>query len=188
MSRCYHRAPRGFSLIELLLVLIIIATSLCLGLPALSDALARVQLGNGLNQWMTTLAQARISAVNRGRNVVVCPAIGDRCALSPHWHQGWIMFEDANRNTELDTGEVVLQRGDVEQSLRVVSSNGRQRARFRPDGSSEGSNLTLTVCGERGPAHARTIVLSNGGRARSGTASPEQAAHACSAPHYRAGG
>lgn len=179
--------PRGFSLIELLFVLIITTTLLCLGLPALGDVLARTQLNGGLNQWMTTLAQARSSAVSRGHNIVVCPAVGDSCVVSSHWHRGWIMFEDRNRDTERDPDEPLLLRGGVDDTLRVVSSNGRQRVRYRPDGTSEGSNLTLTLCGRRGPAYARTIVLSNAGRARGGTASPEQAAAACAAPTYHAG-
>lgn len=179
--------PHGFSLFELLFVLIIATTLVCLGLPALGDALARTQLSSGVNQWMTTLAHARGNAVSRSNNVVVCPAAGGNCVVSSHWHRGWIMFEDRNRNAEYDPDESLLLQGGHDDNLRVVSSSGRQRVRYRPDGTAEGTNLTLTLCGRRGVAYARTIVLNNAGRARSGRATPEQAAAACAAPSYHGG-
>lgn len=178
---------RGFSLMELLFVLIIVATLVCLSLPALGDALARTQLSGGVNQWMTTLANARGNAVSRGHNVVVCPAAAGSCVVSSHWHRGWIMFEDRNRNAEYDPDEPLLLQGGHDDSLRIVSNSGRQRVRYRPDGTAEGTNLTLTFCGRRGAAYARSIVLNNAGRARSGKPSPEQAAAACAAPSYHEG-
>ena len=59
-----------------------------------------------------------------------------------------------------------------------MSTAGRTRVHYRPDGTSAGSNVTLTVCDRRGRDEATALVINNAGRVRSGKPT-ESAALAC---------
>lgn len=172
-------AQRGIGLIELLLVLGLIGVGLTIAVPWLGDFGAGTQLRGSTHQWMATLATARSSAVSSAQVVVACPALEDRCLRTHWWHQGWILFLDGDRDGERDAAEPVLLRDTGQAGVQIAGSAGRQRVRYLPDGSSEGSNITLTFCNRRGAASARTIVVNNAGRARTGSASAAQAAVAC---------
>lgn len=177
---CSATPPQhGLSLVELVMTLTVAVVALSASLPLFTDLRAGVQQRASLNHWMSSLAQARISAVERGRPVVACPAAGERCEATQFWHNGWILFEDTDQDSQRDNGEPLLLRTPPSSEVRIGSSSGRQRIRYRPDGSSEGSNVTVTFCDRRGADKARTIVLNNAGRARSGGATPAQAALVC---------
>jgi len=179
MHRSVPSPQRGVSLVELVTALTVVAIALSASLPLFTDLRAGIQLRANLNHWMSALAQARVSAVERGRPVVACPASGERCETTLFWHNGWILFEDTDQNGQHSSDEPLLLSTPPSTDVRIGSSSGRQRIRYRPDGSSEGSNVTVTFCDRRGADKARTIVLSNAGRARSGGATPEQAALVC---------
>ena len=170
---------RGISLIELLFALGLIGVALAVALPWLGDFSAGTQLRSSTHQWMATLASARSSAVSSAQVVVVCPALQDRCLRTHWWHQGWIVFLDGNRDGERDAAEPVLLRDTGQADVQIAGSSGRQRIRYLPDASSEGSNITLTFCNRRGVASARSVVVNNAGRARTGSATAVQAAAAC---------
>jgi type IV fimbrial biogenesis protein FimT len=169
----------GTSFVELLAVLAIAAIALSASLPYFGGLRASMLLRSNVNEWMTTLSQARTTAVMQARNVVACPAAAGHCVDSVYWHHDWILFEDINRDGERGPAERLLLAGRGSDEVRIAGSTGRQRIRYLPDGSSEGSNLTLTFCDRRGPAQARSIVLNNAGRARTGKPTPAQAARAC---------
>lgn len=170
---------RGATLFELLFALGIVVASLCAALPWFGDIAAAAPLRSGMQQWMSTLAMARSSAVSSGNAVVACPTVSDRCQDTRWWHSGWIVFLDGNHNGQHDDAEPILLRSGPLDGVQIASSTGRQRIRYQADGSSNGSNVSLTFCDRRGPVSARTIVVNNAGRARSGTATPEQAQMAC---------
>lgn len=176
-----RQPQRGTSLIELVTLLAVAVIALGASVPLFSDVRAGMQLRGSMSHWMSSLALARTAALERGRNVVACPADGERCVASTFWHDGWILFEDRDRNGERSSDELLLLATPLNSDVRIASSGGRQYIRYRPDGSSEGSNVTLTFCDRRGPAKARTLVVSNAGRVRMGAATPAQTALTCAA-------
>ncbi|MBL8300258.1 MAG: GspH/FimT family pseudopilin [Rhodanobacteraceae bacterium] len=173
------KQQRGFNLVEIVAVLSVAMIALGAGLPLLSSLHAGLQQRTAINQWMATLASARVAAIERSSNVVACPSRGDTCAATSFWQDGWIVFEDGNRNAQRETGEPILLVAPAEAGVRILSNAGRTHVRYRLDGSSEGSNATITFCDRRGASKARTLVVNNAGRVRSGAASPTQAAAAC---------
>lgn len=181
MRSVFPFLQRGATLLELLFTLGIVVAGLCAALPWFGDILAAAPLRSGVQQWMTTLATARSSAVSSGGVVIACPSVADRCRDTSWWQHGWIVFLDGNHNAQRDAAEPILLRGGALDGVQVASSSGRQRIRYQPDGSSGGSNVSLTFCDRRGPASARTIVINNAGRARSGRATAQQAQLACDA-------
>ncbi len=175
------RTSRGFTLVELLMVLAIVAVLSTLAVPAFGAFIGRTQARTARNVLETSLNQARIAAVNHGGHVVVCPSLdAAHCARATTWHQGWILYVDLDHDRVRADHEPLLAVGQVHaRGVAIVSSSGRLVLDYRPDGSASGTNLTLTVCDRQsGAGGASTVVVSPSGRVRRGVATPA-AASAC---------
>lgn len=171
-------AAKGFTLVELLMVLAIVAVLTTLAAPALGSLIGRSQARAARNVLVTSLNQARITAVNRGGHVVVCPSFdGERCARATVWRPGWILFADLDRDRARSADEPLLAVGQVRAAgVAIVATSGRVAIDYRPDGSAGGTNVTLTVCDRQSGANgASTVVVSPSGRVRHGVASAEGA-------------
>jgi type IV fimbrial biogenesis protein FimT len=158
---------RGFTALEILLVISILAVVLVMGIPSFRDFGLRQRMSAAVDKLQGHLALARHEAINRNTQVVACP--GNRttgCANSTDWSNGWIVFSDFNGDRRYQAGEI-LHRVETGQELLVIhSSAGRTNLRFYPNGSAPGSNGSITFCDLRGPDHARKLVISNIGRIR----------------------
>ena len=175
-----HRNQGGLSLIELVMVLVVVSIGLGISLPSLQAFVAGSHMDSARSRLTVTLAHARSEAVVRATDVVVCPGNGNGgCADTIYWQRGWISFIDLNRNGARDAGEPELNVGDASRGIGIVATNGRRAVRYRPDGSSEGSNVTLTFCDARGAGRASALALNNAGRLRRVSADPSHAATAC---------
>lgn len=173
----------GVTLIELMIVLAIVAVLTTIATPSFSELRQAIASRSSRSALSVSVNQARISAVMHGHHVVVCPSTNlATCERSLAWHHGWLVFVDENANDEHDVNEKILGLNQaLTPGVAVLGSSGRYRIRYQPDGTTGGSNITLTVCDRRGPPAARTLVISNSGRLRNGTPTAAQAAAACAA-------
>lgn len=179
MQTMIHR-NRGLTLIELLMSLAVLATLIAAAAPAFGNLIHSTQAQTSRSALTTALNTARILAVSKTAHVVVCPS-RDRqyCGHTTEWQHGWLVFIDADEDGERDAAEELLAVGEAQPvGIAIVSTAGRRRVDFRPDGSSPGSNVTFTVCDLRGRDEASALVINNAGRVRSGKPT-ETAALAC---------
>lgn len=171
--------PRGFTLIELLMVLAIVAILSMIALPAFGTLIGRTRSEVARGQLETTLNQTRITAVNRGAKAITCPSDDlSTCRATTHWQRGWIVFADLDSDRQRSADEPLIAVSQAQPpGVGIVSTVGRVRVLYQPDGSAGGSNLTLTICDSKtGAAQTRTLVVSQSGRVRHGTATPAAAA------------
>ncbi|MBX7165146.1 MAG: prepilin-type N-terminal cleavage/methylation domain-containing protein [Pirellulales bacterium] len=78
-------AKRGFTLMEMLLVLGLLVVLAAVSWPALRGPIANSRLRDAAAQLRNNLARARLAALNAGRDHVVCFAPGgQRYAIAPH--------------------------------------------------------------------------------------------------------
>ncbi|KAF1686163.1 pilus assembly protein [Pseudoxanthomonas broegbernensis] len=157
----------GFTLIECLTVIAVVALLYGLALPGFQEALRRQHIATAMHLVSAQLAQARNTAITQRVPVTLCPSRGDgRCRDDPDWSAGWLLYRDPRRGNQPLAAADILR--DVRQplpgSVQVRSSAGRQRVRYQPDGRSGGSNLTLQVC--HGPVLGGEIIVNNVGRVR----------------------
>ncbi len=172
-------SPRGWTLIEQLMLVAIVAVLASIAVPPMQGMLARSRLRSAQMDLIAGLQQARYLAISRGLPAIFCPSRdGGTCRKSSRWEQGWLIAIDRDGNDQPDRS--VLYTGPhAPGDMRVRSSSGRYRVRFHPDGSAAGSNLTITLCLPHDEDRALNVVVSNPGRVRGEPASTAQTA-ACS--------
>lgn len=162
----------GFTLVELMTVLLIAAILLGIGVPSLREAFVRNALSSKVNEFVGAMQLARSEAISRGVSVTVCridPADAelDACDGSGGWQNGWLMFADTDADGVKDAGEDVLgSSGAAASDFTFKDTIGALAIiRFRPDGTDSvtaSASRTLKIC--LGAEHASSVVLSRTGR------------------------
>lgn len=169
-SRFY--GPRGFSLLEALVVMAISAIVLAIGVPSYRSVIENQRASSTMHLLHAYMASARGTAISYRIPTVVCPSNrAGGCRMDGDWSQGWLMFFDADGNRQPDAREDILrdENAPLHPSLRLVSSSGRPQLRYLPDGRSAGSNISVRLC--RGDVLLGQVIVNNVGRVRSEKAS-----------------
>lgn len=167
----------GFTLLEVMVAIAIVAIVLAIGVPSFADAMRRSRVANATNELNGALALARSEAIKRGMRVTVCPAADQArtaCADSTDWSGGLIIFGDelgdvgtVNTGTP---GDVILQSVAGSTATRIGLTANRNFLSYRPSGAAEfsaGETLIVDVIplgctGEQ----RRTITVSATGRSQ----------------------
>ena len=175
MSR---RIPAGFTLLELVVVLVIVAALVGAASTAVGDGLEAARAADARARLLASLSLAAHRAALTGYHGVACSSVdGASCAGSVDWTSGWIVFVDADGDGVRDAGEAQLAAVPaLAGQVRLRSTVGRTRVVFQGNGGNAGSNVTYTMCDGRGPAQARALVISNTGRMRDAPADAASAA------------
>jgi len=135
----------GITLIEVAITVTILAILAAVALPAFSNVILANRLAAGANELVGSLQIARSEAIRRGTRVVVCSsATGSSCGGT--WSDGWIVFEDRNRDGAISGAETVLRSQTGLNDLQVLSSSNIGSAVvFRPDGMARQATGALLV-------------------------------------------
>ena len=164
----------GYSLIEMLFMLFILGVLCGTVAHTFQGLQKRVQIQAASEALLSDVLSARAEALRRERRVTLCAAALDSseqaalptaCAASVSaaaWHQGWLVFEDANSNGAWDQGEALLQ-----QRSRIhpqVSATGNTTVSRYVSFGASGRSLSLT-----GAFQAGTITFcERGAKAKEG--------------------
>lgn len=165
----------GFTLIELMIVLVVLATTLSVGTPLLQAMLQKNELRAQSSRFLDAINLARSEAVMRNTPVSICPspmAATGKPECAGNYADGWIVFANADRDkvVDPDTDQVLQVFESLPAGFRLTNRSGTRDAfeliNYLPDGSSR-SNRTLLFCSPRGAALSNlSIVINIVGRAR----------------------
>ena len=165
-----ERTSSGFSLVETLIALMIIAGVLGLAVPGLHNQIIAKEVDAASGRLFRDLQLARVDAIRRGVPVVLCPsADGASCQFGGQWRHGWIGFEDRNRDQRRDNDEEILLSGLSTPSV-SVKWRSPNWLRFSPDGEAW-PNGHFRIC-SRNLSKSRAVIIYRTGRARVDHRSP----------------
>jgi type IV fimbrial biogenesis protein FimT len=163
------RTALGFTLLEALIAMAVVAILACVAVPAWSSAREAAHNGSAQAALLESLLGAISHAALSGSDVVLCPGDTGGCRPTTDWSHGWVAFADIDRDRIRGPSETLLKTmGALGGKVHLRSTSGRTRLVFQPNGGNAGSNVTFTLCDGRGPDKAATLVLANDGRLRSG--------------------
>jgi len=106
MRRCNEQA--GFTLMELLLAIAVLAILTTLALPAFTQFIANNRLSAKANEMVAAMQYARSEALRLGVPVQVCSS-SDAETCGGNWNQGWIAFQDPDGNDQPNNANDVLR-------------------------------------------------------------------------------
>ena len=169
MSRI--QAQTGLTLVELMITLAVLAVVLTTSVPSFARLQVNYQLRSCAHRLVAAINLARMEAVQRRLPVSLCPSFaGSHCA--GNFSQGWLLFNDADRDRQLDSGdeEIIFRGVGLPEGYTVTDRSGSSPATeaisYRPDGTAR-RNQTLLLCAPVGQGvEPYTIVLSRVGRVR----------------------
>lgn len=164
---------KGFTLLELLLVLVVTAVLAALATPSFRGLWVKRAVQAAADALVTDLRYARSEAIKRAVQVSVCQSgNGTACAPGAVWAEGWIVFVDRNEKGFVDPGDEVLRVQSRPPGLQSIASNNPQNDHtsftYEPTGLAKVATQTfiLTPAGSAPANSQRLICVSSQGRAR----------------------
>lgn len=160
---------RGYTVIELMLVLTVMVILSSLTIPSLTKLVESNRLTAAMNHFSGALALTRSEAIKRNQQVVMCKSQnGTDCLKTGRWDQGWLIFVDTNHDRQHDDEETLIQIGSaIENGIKADyrGFGSSHYITYRPGGFTK-TNGTFTFCTTGENATARALILMITGRVR----------------------
>jgi type IV fimbrial biogenesis protein FimT len=130
---------RGFTLVELVVALAILAIGVSFALPQLNSFVRRAQITSATNDLLAAIQTARAEAIKRSAPVAICSSTnGITCGSTANvWETGFIVFVDnvTPNGTRQAPGEVLISSTSAfPAGLTIQSTGSGGRVRFAPNG------------------------------------------------------
>lgn len=147
---------KGFTLVELLVTLSILAMMLVAGIPGMTALLSSMDVRSTSDKLVDTIAYARVQAVSQVSSVRVCAST---CDLSTTWSDGWQVFVDSDNDGNFAANE--LLRVEENSANNTTITSAQSAIDFDFQGQNVGAQLQITV--DKGGEHGRVITVGSAG-------------------------
>ncbi|WP_237068699.1 GspH/FimT family pseudopilin [Microbulbifer guangxiensis] len=162
---------RGFTLIELMLVLSIMAIIISLAAPPMGDFLKRYRAEVQRQALFDLIALSRSKAYGHGETFTLCGS-ADHQSCSGDWARGALLFADTNGDGSRSSDEQierVMEPLPEGASLAWASFGNKPYLQFRPNGLTRNQSGNFSYCPPDGNGkYGWIIVLNAMGRPYSG--------------------
>jgi len=139
----------GFTIIELMIVVAVVAIFVTIAVPSMRDMVVATQVRTAASDLYQSVILARSEAIKRAANVDIVPTSGD-------WALGWTVT----------SGGTTIDSHDATTNVSVTPST-TGNITYRLDGrlSSNVRNLTLFTTASSGVVAARCVIIDPSGKA-----------------------
>ncbi|MDS4028013.1 MAG: GspH/FimT family protein [Candidatus Contendobacter sp.] len=191
----------GFTLIELIVTVAVVAVLLTVGVPELRETINNNRLTANANAFVAAMNLARSEAIKRNVRVTLCKSANGLCCVtggSSGYEQGWIVFADPNGDALRDPAtcstdpppnpnpEPLIRAYEPLAAGVTLQGNGLavDYISFVPAGVAQTAGgvpqfATMSLCKSGYATSSRQIALSRGGRARITKVSPSDSEWNC---------
>jgi type IV fimbrial biogenesis protein FimT len=147
----------GFTIVELMITLAVLAVLLALAVPNFNDASLSARMNGFANTLVAATQIARSEAIKRNQTITLCASSdGAACAASGGWEQGWIVLNEA---TDPDT--VLQYQQPLPSEFNVTQTGGTAPLSF-PATVVGTTTATLTVCRSDPVGNEERVVTISG--------------------------
>jgi type IV fimbrial biogenesis protein FimT len=167
LHRPHQRFARGFTAIELMVTVAILAVLAALAAPSFTPLIERWRVRQVAEELQSTLYYARSEAIKRGGNISItrnsnagaCTSAGSNLAL---WSCGWtVVFSDPNNNGT----QTSLQQTEAPSNTKVQLSSSQQLISIDRWGQFSISNFDFLIAPDStNSTNAAKLCISAGGR------------------------
>jgi type IV fimbrial biogenesis protein FimT len=135
------RPSKGFTLVELMVALVVLAVLVGLAVPGFSNLVISSRADSERSVLISAVSLARNEAVRRGVTVNLSPTAGS------NWSTGWRIWADTNANSTYDSGESIKEFPALSGGNTLAMASGVPPIRFGSQGFlsgvTAGNNVTM---------------------------------------------
>ncbi|WP_417546113.1 GspH/FimT family pseudopilin [Marinobacter sp.] len=159
------RIARGFSLLELIIVLFIVAVIATFASATFDTTLKRARQQSALSELVSLINFARNSAIQEQKTVTLCPLTPIKKCGSD-WNRPLVAFRDPDRTKSITNESQILRVVQLNVAGHMAGKTGiRNYFRFRPSGLAEEAIGNIVWCPEdHDNRYAAQIRINMGGR------------------------
>ncbi|BBU03270.1 MULTISPECIES: GspH/FimT family pseudopilin [Aeromonas] len=152
---------KGFTLLELMIAVSLGVILLGIGAPAMSSLLSENSLRFESRTLLKYLRFARSQAIDNQQSVTACLAnASDNCVTANPTQLLVFVDNDSPRDNILNNSDQFLARTAAFSGTLTIANN-RISTTFSPDGTSLGSNATISLCSS-GNAQVNLVIAQSG--------------------------
>ena len=161
----------GFTLAELLATVGIGALLLSVGLPGLTTFAKNARQISVSNEFLADFHYARDLAITNNNRVTICPSSNGISCNGASWEDGRIVFVDNDGDRVVDADDVVQRITTDMGDVNVATTEFGAAITYRPNGRAMANTVRdntgeFIICDDRGPDHARALIVDISGRPR----------------------
>jgi len=154
---------KGYTLTELLTVVLIVAISLTIALPTFTQSIENAKISTTLERLTHSMRLAQSASARTGETAFVCASSdANTCNAGGNWSDGWIVVEQTG-----GTLNVLKVEEPVPDSinLNIDDFTNTNRITFTPFGNVAPGVApgVFVACDTRGPTFAKAIVITEAG-------------------------
>jgi len=154
---------RGFTLIEMIVVLTVIGILVGIAAPALSTFVHSNRLVTATNDLVADFSLARNEAIKRSRVTGVCKSSdGTSCTNTGTWASGWIVFADTNDSGGWSAGDEIIRSHEALTKITVPTA-AADSVLYNRAGSITAGTGAYSICSSA-IHQTRDVTLSTTGR------------------------
>jgi type IV fimbrial biogenesis protein FimT len=119
------KRARGFTLLELMFAVVVLAVLLSLAAPSMRNLVLDQRIKTVAGDLHASLIFARSEAIKRNQYVALCAMTDDGwgCQNSADWARGWIIYLDANGDGFPNAVSDILKRQDTLTDISLTGTN-----------------------------------------------------------------
>ncbi len=161
------RQSGGFTLIEAMVVVMIMAVILAFGIPAFGDLIDKTRVRTAAEAVTEAFRVARLTAVQERMTIVMCPWNSTDSCTGSDWDAGIMIVKPGTPNT-------VVYRMRFDDNLFIVKNNEdsetHDEININPSGWIPGDQSSILICPDVGEIkNALKLTISMTGKIRTST-------------------